>query len=150
MIGRKGMVLTLSLATMGALVSGVVVGMHVLGAEPTERGGPTGVRKGGGAAPAADHAKERIEVGVKGAVAHTAAVPASPAVRPDAGKRDIETPTAQLLKARTANRTADNPKVEPGKVRWHGNFADACAAAKKSGKPVLLFHLMGNLDDQFC
>ena len=45
---------------------------------------------------------------------------------------------------------ADNPKVQPGKVKWHANFADACAAAQKSGKPVLLFQMMGKLDDQFC
>src|SRR4051812_17527633 len=34
---------------------------------------------------------------------------------------------------------ADNPRVEPGLVRWHAAFADAQAAARKSGKPVLLF-----------
>lgn len=45
---------------------------------------------------------------------------------------------------------ADNPKVEPGAVRWHPTFADAQAAAKKSGRPVLLFHMMGQLDRQFC
>ncbi len=44
----------------------------------------------------------------------------------------------------------DNPKVAPGKVRWHADFAAACAASKESGKPVLLFQLMGNLDDRFC
>jgi hypothetical protein len=43
-----------------------------------------------------------------------------------------------------------NPKVEPGKVRWHKDFATACREAKKSGKPVLLFQMMGKLDDQFC
>jgi hypothetical protein len=48
------------------------------------------------------------------------------------------------------NVAADNPKVEPGLVRWHPSFAAACAAAKKSGKPVLLFQMMGRLDEQFC
>lgn len=43
-----------------------------------------------------------------------------------------------------------NPKVEPGKVRWHAGYTDACAAAVRSKKPVLLFQLMGKLDDQFC
>ena len=43
-----------------------------------------------------------------------------------------------------------NPKVEPGRVRWHGDFAAACDAARKSGKPVLLFQMMGKLDEQFC
>ena len=44
----------------------------------------------------------------------------------------------------------DNPRVEPGLVKWHASFADAQAAAQKSGKPVLLFHMMGQLDRQFC
>jgi hypothetical protein len=48
--------------------------------------------------------------------------------------------------------TADdvNPRVPPGKVRWHQSFADAQAAAAQSGKPILLFHMMGQLDRQFC
>src|SRR5262245_34644877 len=48
------------------------------------------------------------------------------------------------------DRSSDNPVVEPGKVRWHASFADAQAAAQRSGKPVLLFHMMGELDRQFC
>jgi len=43
-----------------------------------------------------------------------------------------------------------NPKVEPGKVKWHASFDEARAAAVKSKKPVLLFQMMGKLDDQFC
>ena len=46
--------------------------------------------------------------------------------------------------------TPANPAVEPGKVKWHASFADACAAAKKSHKPVLVLHMMGRLDRQFC
>jgi hypothetical protein len=45
---------------------------------------------------------------------------------------------------------AENPRVAPGLVKWHASFADAQAAARKSGKPVLLFHMMGQLDRQFC
>jgi hypothetical protein len=44
----------------------------------------------------------------------------------------------------------DNPAVKPGDVNWHASFDAACAAAKKSGKPVLLLHMMGQLDKQFC
>jgi hypothetical protein len=44
----------------------------------------------------------------------------------------------------------DNPTVKPGEVNWHASFDAACAAAKKSGKPVLLLHMMGQLDKQFC
>jgi hypothetical protein len=52
--------------------------------------------------------------------------------------------------AETSTAAFDNPKVEPGKVRWHADFETACAAAEKSGKPVLLFQMMGKLDDRFC
>jgi hypothetical protein len=50
----------------------------------------------------------------------------------------------------TATREEDNPRVEAGLVRWHSSFADAQSAAQRSGKPVLLFHMMGQLDRQFC
>src|SRR5262249_52289702 len=40
---------------------------------------------------------------------------------------------------------SENPTVKAGEVNWHKNFADACVAAKKSGKPVLLFHMTGQL-----
>jgi len=43
-----------------------------------------------------------------------------------------------------------NPKVQPGNVNWHSSWTEACEAAKKSKKPVLLFQMMGKLDDQFC
>jgi hypothetical protein len=43
-----------------------------------------------------------------------------------------------------------NPKAAPGRVSWHADMAAACAAARHSGKPVLLFLMMGKLDDQFC
>ena len=46
--------------------------------------------------------------------------------------------------------TEENPRVAPGLVKWHSSFAEAQAAATKSGKPVLLFHMMGQLDRQFC
>ena len=42
-----------------------------------------------------------------------------------------------------------NVKVAPGKVKWHKDFQMACRAAAKSGKPVLLFQMMGNLDERF-
>lgn len=44
----------------------------------------------------------------------------------------------------------ENPKVAPGLVKWHKSVADAQAAAQKSGRPVLVFHMMGHLDKQFC
>ena len=71
--------------------------------------------------------------------------PAAEPVR-DKKKQDIEGPAKNVVKA-----TAEvNPKVQPGKDNWHASFANACEAAKKSGKPVFLFQMMGKLDDQFC
>jgi hypothetical protein len=49
-----------------------------------------------------------------------------------------------------AARDQANPAVRPGQVRWHEGFAAACAAGRRSGKPVLLFHMMGRLDQKFC
>lgn len=37
-----------------------------------------------------------------------------------------------------------------GLVPWHASFEGACEAASESGRPVLLFQLMGRLDDRFC
>ena len=73
----------------------------------------------------------------------------------DFGKGRIEFPVKDVL-ARSVTEPATkadafvNPKVEPGKVKWHANLAAARKAAAKSGKPVLLFQMMGKLDDQFC
>lgn len=48
-------------------------------------------------------------------------------------------------------RPADaNPPARPGRVRWHDDFAAACTAARGSGKPVFLFHMLGRLDEKFC
>lgn len=43
-----------------------------------------------------------------------------------------------------------NPKVTPGLVQWKNDFEDACLASKRSGKPVLLFQVLGRLDERFC
>ncbi len=43
-----------------------------------------------------------------------------------------------------------NPKVKPGNVNWYSNLEAACNASQQSGKPVLLFQLLGNLDDKYC
>ncbi len=79
-----------------------------------------------------------------------------------APKRKIEQPTEKLVAGTSLHSTNsdqatsdtdrgfDNPEVEPGNVRWHADFAAACEASRKSGKPVLLFQMMGNLDDRFC
>lgn len=43
-----------------------------------------------------------------------------------------------------------NPKVPPGLVQWKNDFEDACLASKRSEKPVLLFQVLGRLDERFC
>ena len=43
-----------------------------------------------------------------------------------------------------------NPYVRPGLVNWHTDFDIACAISRKSGKPVLLFQMLGELDQKFC
>lgn len=41
-------------------------------------------------------------------------------------------------------------KVQPGAVRWHSSMNEAIKASKFSKKPILLFELLGRLDDRFC
>ncbi|HJZ58198.1 MAG TPA: hypothetical protein VKE74_24865 [Gemmataceae bacterium] len=83
------------------------------------------------------------------------ASPMTPDVRSDVSKRKAIEPATSKLVASTgpaapANSDAENPTVEPGKVKWHKTFEEAKAASEKSGKPVLLFQMMGRLDQQFC
>ena len=52
--------------------------------------------------------------------------------------------------ATAAPAQATNPQVRAGRVHWHADFAAACTASRGSGKPVLLFHMMGRLDQKFC
>jgi hypothetical protein len=69
----------------------------------------------------------------------------------DVTKLTIEAPVKTLLKSAAPVDAQDfeNRKVAPGLVHWHDGFAAACARAKVSGKPVLLFHMMGNLNNEF-
>ena len=46
--------------------------------------------------------------------------------------------------------TAVNPPAAPGLVRWHESVDAARGAATASGKPVLVFQLLGRLDDELC
>ena len=76
---------------------------------------------------------------------------AATVVAANAHSRRLEIATSQSAPSvQPASASDDNPQVPPGLVRWHPSFADAQAAAKRSGKPVLLFHMMGHLDRQFC
>ena len=64
-------------------------------------------------------------------------------------KKRVELPTERVV-ASTAPAAPVNPTVAPGLVNWHPSIDAACTAAKKSSKPVLVFHMMGQLDKQFC
>jgi hypothetical protein len=90
-------------------------------------------------------------------VVQTAAAPPEnqPPARADFSKTVVIEPAtkAVLANASTPSGAADkfvNPRVKPGQVKWHPTLADACKAAERSGKPVLLFQMMGKLDEQFC
>ncbi|HLW64427.1 MAG TPA: hypothetical protein VKS79_03845 [Gemmataceae bacterium] len=112
--------------------------------------------------PPADRSKgDVVEKGTKAVVKNTAGAPGQPApitpadmtktVRIERGPASIVRNTGPAPANTTmVPVTADNPTVKAGEVNWHKSFAEACAAAKKSGKPVLLFHMMGQLDKQFC
>ena len=78
----------------------------------------------------------------------------------DAGKSEVEKPVKKKI-ADFGKKMAEMPIKKsmdkkddsgfaPGKVKWHASFDKAVAAAKKSGKPVLLFQLLGNLNEEFC
>jgi hypothetical protein len=91
-----------------------------------------------------------------GPVAPQAPNPQPPAAAADRTKRQVESPAERLAAGAAAAAPAAggeafvNPPVPPGKVHWHPDFATACRAAAQSGKPVLLFQMMGRLDQKFC
>lgn len=96
------------------------------------------------AEPPAEKPEDITKKRAEGPIKRIVAAPAKSA------KQDIESPVEALLATRAAAAATENPKVEPGKVQWHADFATACTASAKSGKPVLLFQMMGKLDDKFC
>src|SRR5262245_50300670 len=75
--------------------------------------------------------------------------------RPEVYKEAVVEGAAQRVVARgsgivaNSNENSGHP-VAPGLVRWRATFASACEAASYSGKPVLLFQLLGRLDREFC
>jgi hypothetical protein len=103
--------------------------------------------------PDADDSKRRIEQPAKAIVAD--AVPPVPKQPVDVGKDIIELPPKRLL-VEASNKAAregvtdrEFKKVAPGKVQWHKDYATAVGKSKLSNKPVLLFQLLGQLDEEF-
>ena len=76
---------------------------------------------------------------------------------PDFSKFMIEATVESLVEKVTLSEPSeldtftkdDNPDCEPGLVSWHVDFEAACAASGNSGKPVMLFQLLGRLDQRF-
>ncbi|MGB6044843.1 MAG: hypothetical protein WBF93_16940 [Pirellulales bacterium] len=98
----------------------------------------------------ADESKQDLEVPVKDAIADTRKWAVEMPVKEMIGKPNPAAAFVTNLPLPTNTTPPTNPKVAPGKVSWHPDFAAACEASRKSGKPVLHFQLLGNLDDQFC
>ena len=96
---------------------------------------------------ALDVGKYRVEAPTKDLVKRTVPL--------DRTKRVVELPTKRIVQgaspapAKPQAAKFSNPRVSPGKVRWAGDYAEALAASKRSGKPVLLFQLLGKLDHKF-
>lgn len=87
------------------------------------------------------------------ALSKQAAVQPAASAKPIAAQAPPISKPATEAPAAVVNSGTDapvNPTVSPGDVKWHASFAAATSAAKKSGRPVLLFHMMGHLDKQFC
>jgi hypothetical protein len=80
----------------------------------------------------------------------TMLAPAAWGQRVDPSKREVVEKPIAAVAAGSRNVDPNNPAVKPGDVRWHASFDAARDASRRSGKPVLLFHLLGRLDQQFC
>ncbi|HMP03485.1 MAG TPA: hypothetical protein PKD86_14030 [Gemmatales bacterium] len=77
--------------------------------------------------------------------------PASANPVPDVSKRMMEAPTRRLVDSSTPSPTDFvNPRRAPGKIAWHPTWEAALTASARSGKPILLFQLLGKLDLEFC
>lgn len=88
------------------------------------------------AEPLTDLSKARIESGAESLVKRTLAT------QPQDQQQASESPRA----------VGDGPdviSVKPGLVSWHKDYATAQAASQVSGKPILLFQLLGKLDEHF-
>jgi hypothetical protein len=62
------------------------------------------------------------------------------------GKCMVEMPIRDAL----AVELVPSEDSRAGLVRWHPSLEAAELAAATSGRPILLFQLLGKLDDEFC
>lgn len=89
--------------------------------------------------PAQDQGKFAVEAPIKAGLAKDFQI--------DLAKRLVERPLKNRLD--DGSEFVDR-KVSAGLVRWHPTYEAAKKRAKISGNPVLLFQLLGKLDDAFC
>ncbi len=80
--------------------------------------------------------------------------PKNPARSLDVSKKFIETSPKELLEPTAVHHESslpisDDPQCKPGLVTWHANLQEAKTASRRSGKPILLFQLLGKLDETF-
>ena len=59
-------------------------------------------------------------------------------------------PASEIYPPKDARQVPTEEHVEAGLVSWHADRAAAMEAAKVSGKPVLIFQMLGRLDEEFC
>jgi len=81
-------------------------------------------------------------------------------VVPNSTSKDMSLLLKGPMHGSTAVTEKSEPKVAPqawteqrvpaGLVEWNADFAKACRSSKISGKPVLVFQMMGQLDHEFC
>jgi len=71
--------------------------------------------------------------------------PQTPPVMHETG----ELSTANLI-ARSSNADPADRQVKPGDVIWERDKDTALLKARQSGKPVLIFVMLGQLDNEFC
>ncbi len=141
---------TLKNLALVAILAGTVAGAPLQAQEqPSFKYRPRDIR---------DMSKMRIEMPVKGIIGNFRE-PLAADVKP-VEKREIQRaskPANSQAAAKTlgssqksGNKHQPSEKVEPGKVRWHKAIQTAMDASRESHKPVLLFQMMGHLDDRFC
>jgi hypothetical protein len=101
-----------------------------------------------------DMSKMRVESPVKGLLGGYREPVASESTPLKSSMRKEATPVKPAKAVGSTPRSVikqlPTEKVEPGKVRWHKAIQTAMDASRQSGKPVLLFQMMGRLDDRFC
>jgi hypothetical protein len=64
----------------------------------------------------------------------------------DMGKAAVEFPLKGALKAPAGGPGPDG-RFAPS---WHDSFEAAVEAARTSGRPVMLFLMLGRMDEEFC